>query len=100
LCASLPIRAEHRENDGKLVETRDAYLGLPECHVRAVALVEHPIRQLATKVRPFVRVNARQFFATSKRRDLQHPSEQRMPTIGDRRNTKTVCRMSVTVPIG
>jgi hypothetical protein len=97
LCASLPIRAEQRENAGKLVETLDADLGLPERHARAVALVEHPVRQLAAKVRPFVRVDARQFLAAPKRRDLQRPPEQRMPTIGDRRKAKTVCRMSVVV---
>jgi hypothetical protein len=99
LCASLPIRAEQRENAGKLVETLDADLGLPERHARAVALVEHPIRQLAAKVRPFVRVDARQFLAAPKPRDLPRPPEQWMPTIGDRRKTKTVCRMSVVAPI-
>ena len=99
LCASLPIRTERCENVGELVETLNADLGRPERHAGTVALVEHPIRQLAAKVRPLVRVNARQFLATPKRRDLQHPPEQRMPTIGDRRKTKTVCRMSVVVPI-
>jgi hypothetical protein len=50
---------------------------------------------LTAKVRPFVRVNARQFLASTKRRDLHRPPVQWMPTIGDRRKTKTVCRMSV-----
>jgi hypothetical protein len=99
LCASLPIRAERRENIGKLVETIDADLRLPKRHACAVAFVEHPIRQLTAKVRPFVRVDASQFLATPKRRDLQRPPVQRMPTIGDRRKTKTVCRMSVIVRI-
>jgi hypothetical protein len=81
LCASLSIRTERRENTGKLVETFDADLGLPECHACAVAVVEHPIRQLPAKVRPLARVDACQFLAASKRRDLQSPSEQRMPTI-------------------
>jgi hypothetical protein len=76
LCASFPIRADQREYAGKLVETLDAYLRLAERHARAVALVKHPIRQLAAKVRPFIRVNARQFLATAKRRDLQRPPEQ------------------------
>jgi hypothetical protein len=100
LCASLPIRAEHRENTGKLVESVDADLGLPKRHACAVALIEHPIRQLAGKVRPFVRVDAGQFLAATKRRDLQRPPEQWMPTIGDRRKAKTVCRMSVVGPAG
>jgi hypothetical protein len=38
LCASLPIRAERRENTGKFVETFDADLGLPEHYGRAVVL--------------------------------------------------------------
>jgi len=87
----LAIRAERRKNSGKLVEPLDADLGLPERHARAVALVEHPIWQLAAKVRPLIRVDARQFLAAAKRRNLQRPSEQWMPTIGDRRKTKTVC---------
>jgi len=95
LCASLPSRAEQRKYAGKLVETLDADLGWAERHARAVALVKHPIRQLAAKVRPFIRVNARQFLATAKRRSLQRPPEQRVPAIGDRRKTKTVCRMSL-----
>jgi hypothetical protein len=66
-CASLPIRAEQRENGGKLVEALDADLGLPKRHARAVALVKHPIRQFAAKVRPLVRVDARQFLAAAKR---------------------------------
>jgi hypothetical protein len=100
LCASLPIRAERRKNIGKLVETIDADFRLPKRHACAVALVEHPIRQLTAKVRPFVRVDARQFLAATKRRDLQRPSEQRMPAIGDRRKTKTVCRMSLVARTG
>ncbi len=65
MCAPLPSRAEQRENAGKLVETLDAYLGLAERHARAVALVEHPIRQLAAKVGSFMRVNAHQFLAAA-----------------------------------
>ncbi len=67
----------------------------PTRHACAVALVEHPIRQLTAKVRPFVRVDARQFLAATKRRDLHSPPVKWMPTIGDRRKTKTVCGMSV-----
>ena len=36
--------------------------------------------------------DARQFLAATKRRDLQRPSEQRMPTIGNRRQTETGMR--------
>ena len=59
MCASPPIRAEQRENIGQLVETLDADLRPPKRHVRAIVLVEHPIRQLAAKVRPLVCVDAR-----------------------------------------
>ena len=67
LCASLSIRADRRENAGELVEALDADLGRPERHARAVTLVEHPVGQLAAKVRPLVRVDARQFLAAAKR---------------------------------
>jgi hypothetical protein len=46
-------------------------------HSGAVALVEHPVRQLATKIRPLVRINARQFLAASESADLQRSPEQR-----------------------
>ena len=95
LCASLPIRIERRENVGEFVETLNADLGRPERHAGAVALVEHPIRQLAAEIRPLVRVDACQFLAATKRRYLQLPPEPRVPTVGDRCKTKTVCRMSV-----
>ena len=79
--------AERRKNGGKFVEPLDADLGRPERHAGAVALVEHPVRQLAAKIRPLVRVDARQFLAAPERRDLQRPPEQRMPT--DRQSSQT-----------
>jgi hypothetical protein len=67
MCAPLPIRTERCQNAGELTETLNADLGRPKRHARAVALVEHPIRQLSAKVRPLVRVDARQVFAATKR---------------------------------
>lgn len=95
MCASLPIRAERRENGSEFVETLNADLGLSERHARAVAGVKHPVRELAAKVRPFVRIDERQVLAATKRRDMQRASEQRMPAVGDRRKSKSVCRMSI-----
>ena len=95
MCASLPRRAECGEHGGQLVERLDADLRRPERHTDAIALVEHPVRQLAAQIRPLLRVDARQRLAAPERRDLQRSSEQRMPTIGYGRESKTVCRMSV-----
>lgn len=67
MCALRPIRTERRENTRQLVETFDADLGLPERHARAVALVKHPVRQLTAKVRPLIRVDARQLLAAAER---------------------------------
>jgi hypothetical protein len=67
LCASLPIRPERSENGREFVETLNVDLGRPERHTHAVALVEHPIGQLAAKVRPLVRVDACQFLAATER---------------------------------
>jgi hypothetical protein len=94
LCASLPIRAERRQNGRQLIETLDADLGPPERHARAIAGVKHPVRELAAKIRSLVRIDARQRLAAAKRRDLQRSPEQWMPGVGNRRKTKTVCRMS------
>ena len=58
MCVLLPIRAEQREDDSEFVEAFNADLGRSERHGRAVALVEHPVRQLATKIGPFLRVDA------------------------------------------
>ena len=99
MCASLPIRAERRENGTQLVQTVNADLGWPERHAQTVAGVEHPVRQFAAKVRPFVRIDERQLLAATKRRDLQRTSEQRMPAVSNRRKSKTVCRMLVVGPI-
>jgi hypothetical protein len=79
------MRAERSKHGGKLVEPVDADLRQPERHADAVAFVEHPVRQLAAKIRPFVRVDARQRLAASEWRDLQRSTEQRMPTIGNGR---------------
>jgi hypothetical protein len=95
LCAPHSSRAERSENASKLVEPINTDLRRPERHSSAVDLVEHPIRQLSAKVRPFVRVDARQILAATKRRDLQCLPGQRMPAIGDRCRAKMVCRMSV-----
>ena len=88
MCALLPIRAENAENaenGSQLVETLNADLRRPERHAGAVALVEHPVRELATEVRPLVCIDAAQRFAAAKWRDLQRSPEQRMPPVGDRR---------------
>ncbi len=66
MCAVAPIRTERRQNADKLVETLDADLGRPERHAGAVALIEHPIWQLAAQTRPLVRIDARQFLAAAK----------------------------------
>jgi hypothetical protein len=97
LCSSLPIRSERRENGSKLVETLDTDLRQPERHAGAVAFVKHPVRQLTAKVRPLIRVDARQILAAPEWRYLQGSPEQRVPRIRDRRKTKTVCRMSLVV---
>lgn len=70
MCASLPIRAERGENGSEFVETLNADLGRSERHARAVAGVEHPVRELAAKIRPLVRIDARQCLAAAERRDL------------------------------
>jgi hypothetical protein len=97
LCASLPIRSERRENSGKLVEALNADLRRPERHAGAVAFVKHPVRQLTAKVRPLIGVDASQILAAPEWRYLQRSPEQRVPTIRNRRKTKTVCRMSLVV---
>jgi hypothetical protein len=91
----VPIRAERRKHGGKLVKPFDTDLGRPERHAGAVALVEHPVRQLTTKIGSLVRIDARQCLAASEWGDLQRSSKQRMPAIGNRRKPKTVCRMSL-----
>jgi hypothetical protein len=85
LCAPLPIRAECSKHAGKLAEPLDADLRRPELHAGAVAFVEHPVRQLAAKIRPFMRVYAGQCLAASKWGHLERPPEQWMPAIGNRR---------------
>jgi hypothetical protein len=97
LCSSLPIRSERRENGSKLVEALDTDLRQPKRHAGAVAFVKHPVRQLAAKVGPLIRVDACQILATTEWRYLQRSPEQRVPRIRDRRKTKTVCRMSLVV---
>jgi hypothetical protein len=97
LCSSLPIRSERRKNGSKLVEALDADLRPPERHAGAVAFVKHPVRQLTAKIRPLIRVDARQILAAPEWRHPQRSPEQRVPSIRDRRKTKTVCRMSLVV---
>ncbi|MER8716708.1 hypothetical protein, partial [Mesorhizobium sp. M1295] len=75
----LAIRAERRQDDRQLIETLDADFGSPERHARAVAGVEHPIREFAAKVRTLLRVDARQRLPTTKWRNLQRAPKQRMP---------------------
>jgi hypothetical protein len=95
LCIPVSIPVEQVENESKLVEPRDADLRRPQRHAGAIALIKHPIRQLAAKIGPFIRIEARQLLAAPKRRHPECPPKQRMPTIGDRREPKTVCRMSL-----
>ena len=95
MCAPVPMRAEQSKHRSQFVEPVDADLGRAERHAGATALVEHPVRQLAAQIRPLVRVDARQRLAAPERRDLQRLSEQRMPTIGNGRESKTVCGMSM-----
>jgi len=58
LCAALPIRAECSKHAGKFVEPLDADLRRPELNTDSVAFVEHPVRQLATKIVPLMRIDA------------------------------------------
>ena len=73
MCAPISIPVEQGENDGKLVEPLDADLRQPERHAGAIALIKHPIRQLAAEVRPFIRIDARQLLAAPKRRHPEGP---------------------------
>jgi IS66 Orf2 like protein len=91
------MRAEESKHRGQLIKPGDADLWRAERHAGAIALVEHPVRQLAAQIRPLLRVDARQRLAAPERRDLQRSPEQRMPTIGYGRESKTVCRMSVAL---
>ena len=43
-----------------------------QCHVTAVSFVEHPVRQLTTKVGPLVCVDTFQVLTTAERRYLKH----------------------------
>ena len=95
VCAPLRCAPSSSKHGGQLVEPLDADLRRPERHADAIAFVEHPVRQLAAQIRPLLRVDARQRLAAPERRDLQRSSEQRMPAIGNGRESKTVCRMSV-----
>jgi hypothetical protein len=98
LCSPVSISVEQGKNGGKLVEPLDADLRRAQRHAGAIALIEHPIRQLAAEVRPFIRIDARQLLAAPERRYPECPAKQRMPTVGDRRESKTVCRMSLAGP--
>jgi len=89
------ILTQRSQDRGEFGERLHADPRAAEFHASAIALVEHPVRQLATEIRPLVRVDARQILAASVRRDPQNLSEQRMPGIGDPRGAKTVCGMSL-----
>jgi hypothetical protein len=73
-CAKCLSR-ECRQSGGKLDEAFDADLRLAESHARAVALIEHPGRKLAAKVRSFVRVDTLQILPAAVRRHLQRLPE-------------------------
>ena len=85
MCAPLPIRAECSKHAGKLVEPLDTDLGRPERHADAIAFVEHPIWQFTAKVRPLMRIDARQCLAAAEWGHLQRSPKQRMPAIDNRR---------------
>ena len=53
------------KSSGELDQTFEADPRLAQGHTRAVALIEHPGRQLAAKVWPLVRVDALQVFPAS-----------------------------------
>jgi hypothetical protein len=79
------------KSHGELDQTFDADLRPAQGHSRAVALIEHPGRQLAAKVSPLVGVDALQVFPASMRRYLQRFPKQRMPGIRDPGGPETVC---------
>ena len=95
MCVTASMHAEQSKHRGQLAEPVDADLRRAERHADAIAFVEHPVRQLAAQIRPLVRVDAGQRLAAPERRDLQRSSEQRMPAIGNGRESETVCRMSL-----
>jgi hypothetical protein len=94
VCVTASTHTEQSQRRGQLVEPGDADLRRAERHADAISFVEHPIRQLAAQIRPLARVDARQRLAAPERRDLQRAAEQRMPTVGNGRESETVCRMS------
>ena len=100
MCAPISIRSERRQDGCKLFEAFDADLRQPQRHAGAIPFVEHPVRQLAAKIRPLVGVDARQILAAPERRHPQRPPEQRVPGIGDPRSAKSVSRMSIAGPCG
>ncbi len=75
MCAPISIRSERRQDGRKLFEAFDADLRQPQRHAGAIAFVEHPIGKLAAKIRPLVRVDAREVLAAPERRHLQRPPE-------------------------
>ena len=85
------IPGERSQGGGEFIQTFDADFGGSQRHASAVALVEHPVRQFSTEVRPFVRVNALQILVAPVGRHLQCSSEQRVPAVGNRRVAETVC---------
>jgi len=62
-CRWLSILAERGQDGGQFDQARDADLGRPKRHAGAVALVEHPVRQLAAEIRPLISVDALKFLA-------------------------------------
>jgi hypothetical protein len=63
------------QDGGEFIQGRDAELGRTEAHVGAVTLVEHPVRQLAGEVWPFIRIDAGHVLATPVARYLKRPAK-------------------------
>lgn len=89
---------ERRQESAKVIKGRQTDLWQTQCHATAVSLVEHPVRQLTAKVRPFVRVDTLQILAAPEGRYLECTTKQRVPAISDPRKPQTVCRMSRVGP--
>jgi hypothetical protein len=67
--------AARSQNGGEFIQGCDADLRRAEAHAGAIALVEHPVWQLAGEVRPFIRIDAGQVLATPVARYLKRPAK-------------------------
>src|SRR5208283_4501293 len=67
------IPSERHQDRRQLAQTFNAHLRRSKRHARAVALVEHPGRQLAAEIRPVTGVDADQVLTSPERRYLQGP---------------------------